>query len=394
MVCACHVRCVWLCWVVLEGVGVPVWVEGFCAAVESGQTLKAAREMFGVSEVAYSRLRSRDRAFAARVDGLRDRVRSMSGQGGEVRSFGGFVEKYFGMTHMPHQLRIADELESLQPRSVTMVLCWPQAGKTSTIENYMVRQLALEPNHRFRVVSEAQNLSRRIVQACQRRFTDTGLYPEFIGRYGPFFQAGQARGGRPWGADEFTVYGASGVERDRSVVASSWRSSLYGSRIDTLIIDDVQSQNNINDAAEILKIVQGTLFSREIEMRTLIVGTRIAAGDFYDRILDAGLVTKLVQIPVSGGMGADAGEPTCPEFWNRNVFHDGKGVCCPRRLRTCPADGSKVTPREYMELLRFQTSEEIWEAAYMQDPQVAGVYPFAGAIDNCLDRSRSVGCAA
>lgn len=262
---------------------------------------------------------------------------------------------------------------------------------TATIENYICKTLAEEPDHRFRVVSEASDLSKRIVGTCARRFTDASLYGEFVGRFGPFYESGQERHGRPWMSDQLTLLGSSGTERDRSLVASSWKSAVYGSRIDTLILDDLQSLRNMNEAETILKHIRGTFLTRGIEMRVLCVGTRIASGDFYDRMIEAGLVAKLVQVPATGAMGAAAGEPSVPEFWSKAGVHNGRGVCCPPLLRSCPADGSKVSAREFMEVVKFQVGEEAWEASYMQNPLTSGVYPFAQVVDRCLDKSRHVG---
>lgn len=279
------------------------------------------------------------------------------------------------------------ELQQLRPREVCLFLLWPEAGKTATIEDYLCRKLAFDPDHRFRIVSEAGDLSKRIVGTCARRFTDTSEYAEFIARYGPFYEKGQERQGKPWTTEQITVWKNSGHERDRSLVASSWTSAVYGSRIDTLILDDLQSQRNYNQSEEIFRRIRGTFFNRGIEMRTLIVGTRIGPGDFYDRMIDAGLITKQVIIPAA----TPDGNPTVPEYWNAqgNVVHDG-GPCC-MGFRECPRDGSILTPREFMELIRHQSGEETWFASYMQNPQADERSTFAAFLERCLDYDRVCG---
>lgn len=307
-------------------------------------------------------------------------------------AFQQFVATYFPdrRAHQPQQIKIVEELNNLRPREVCLFNIFPEAGKTSTIEDYICKTLAADPNHRFRVVSEGLDLAKRIVGTCARRFTEIGEYPEFIGRYGPFYEKGQERRGRPWSADQFTILQNSGGERDRSLVASGWTSAVYGSRIDTLIVDDIQSQGNYSQAEEIFRRIRGTFFNRGLEMRTLIVGTRIGPGDFYERLHDAGLVTRYVKLAAAD----QDGNPTVPEFWTRNVFHsqpgETPGPCC-MGFRTCPQNGERLTPREFMELIRHQSGEETWFAAYQQNPAADERTTFGALVERCLDHDRSVG---
>lgn len=306
-----------------------------------------------------------------------------------------FVGKWFPDRHelLSPQVRIANAIEELRPREVAMFLVWPEIGKTASLEDWTCRKLATDPGHRIRYVSEAQDLSKRVVGTCQRRFTDESEYGPFITRFGPFYEKGQERNGRPWTTEQITIARNPGTERDRNLVASSWTSSVYGSRIDTLVLDDLQSQRNYNQAEEIFRRIRGTFFNRGIELRTLIIGTRIGPGDFYERMLDAGLVTKQIILPAAD----HEGNPTCPEFWDRDVYHDG-GPCCMGRRDpitgdqvVCPRDGTKLTPREFMALMRHQSGEETWHASYMQNPQAHERSTFAQYLEKCLDRERRYG---
>lgn len=259
---------------------------------------------------------------------------------------------------------------------------------TATIEDYLCLEIADDPSLRVRYVSEASDLSKRIVGTVKRRFTDESEYPEFIRKYGPFYTKGQEKEGRPWTTEQITVQRNPGTERDRNLVASSWTSAVYGSRIDLLILDDLCSQRNYNQSQEIFSRIRGTFFNRGLLMKTIIVGTRIGPGDFYERMLDAGLVTRHVNI-----RAADTeGNPTVPAFWDVDMHHDG-GACC-KQLRPCPRDGSKVTPREFMELMRFDSGEETWWASYMQTPLANELTTFSEYIDRCLDHDRLIGQSA
>ena len=290
--------------------------------------------------------------------------------------------------HQKHQLQIVTELHGLRPREVCLFLIWPEAGKTSTIEDYICKTLAEDPNHRFRIFSEGQDLSKRIVGTCARRFTETNDYPHFQARYGPFYEKGQERQGKPWTTDQITVWKNSGMERDRSLVAQSWSGANYGSRIDTLIIDDVQSQRNYGQSEEIFRRIRGTFFNRGKEMRTLIVGTRIGPDDFYDRMMNAGLITRKVVLPAMRDDGTPY-SPDADEAWKNSMVHDG-GPCC-SGFRVCPNDGSPLSPKEYLEQVRHQVGEESWWASYMQKPSSDQRTTFGALLDRCLDKDRPYG---
>lgn len=366
----------------------------FLESVRRGRSLEEAAAAAGWSGLGtYRMARSKNPNWAAQVDAAKQLARldatERASDGVTPPDFSGFVAKFFPdrRPHLAHQLELARELQTLRPREVCLFLLWPEAGKTATIEDYICRKLAFDPQHRFRIISEAADLSKRIVGTCARRLSDEAEYGPFIERYGPFYQKGQERDGKPWTTTQFTVWKNDGSERDRSLVAQSWSGSNYGSRIDTLIIDDVQSQANYNQADEIFRRIRGTFFNRGLEMRTIIVGTRIGQGDFYERMLDAGLITKRVVRPA-----ADAdGNPYTPEYWDRQVYHDGGPCCMGFREDTCPRDNSKLTPREFMELIRFQSSEETWWASYQQNPTATARGTFAEFVERCLDRDRQYG---
>jgi len=321
-----------------------------------------------------------------------DGVTRIHDTGDMTGEFQAFVAKYFPdrRPHQPQQLELIKRLHELQPREICLFLCPPESGKTSSLEDYVCKTLAEDPNHRFRIVSEGEDLAKRIVGTCVRRFTDVGQYPEFIARYGPFYEKGQERKGRPWTTNQITVLKNSGGERDRSLVANGISSAAYGSRIDTLIIDDVQSQRNINASEDILRTLRKTFFNRGKLMRTLIVGTRISGDDLYSRLLEAQLPTRQYILAAANAQG----NPTVPEFWDEQIFHgkpgEPTGPCC-SGFRECPRNGEKLTPREFMELTKFQAGEETWWAAYMQRPQAEERSTFAAFLDKCYDHDRSVG---
>jgi hypothetical protein len=358
------------------------------ACVKAGWSINANGQ-----SSAYNWNRKRHPQWAAELDYARTLMRELGPTSSERAretpvEFSEFVSKWFPdrRPHLPHQLEIASTLAELKPRDIVMVLLWPEAGKTATLEDYITRKIALDPSHRFRYVSEAADLSKRVIGTVQRRFTDEATYGNFIARYGPFYEKNQERNGRPWTTEQITVIQNTSGERDRNLVASSWTSAVYGSRIDTLVLDDLQSQRNYVQAEDIFRRIRGTFFNRGIEMRTLIIGTRIGPGDFYERMRDAGLVTREVILAAEDPV---TGEPTRPEFWDKDIFHDG-GSCC-SGFRTCPRDHSRLTPREFMELIRHQSGAEVWASSYQQNPGANERTTFTEFLNGCLDRDRVYG---
>jgi len=362
--------------------------------VRSGMGVATAVSETGISRNTYNYYRREYREWAQEVSAaqkhIRDGRKAGKAPGGIPERFDEFVERFFPdrRPHQPQQLKIADRLDSLGPRDIYMFLIWPEAGKTSTFEDYICRKLATDPGHRFRIVSEAQDLSKRIVGTCKRRFTSEADYAAFITKFGPFYEPGQERNGKPWTTEQITLLTNPSTERDYNLVASSWSSATYGSRIDTLILDDIMSQKNYGQSEEIFSRIRGTFFNRGLEMKTLIVGTRIGPGDFYERMLDAGLVTQYEILPAADRDG----NPTVPEFWEgpaSRMRHTG-GVCC-KGFRDCPRDSRRLTAREYMELIRHQSGEDTWWAAYQQNPATVTRTTFGQLVDRCLDLDRTLG---
>lgn len=384
--------------------------EAFLGAVREGRGVGDARVGVGWSVRAYAYHRKRYPEWAARVDAARrdpfgELTRAtVGGVGGVPSGFADFVTWAWGRVHHAGQLRLADELGVAKAGEVVLFLTWRGAGKTTTVEHYVMRKLALEPDHRFCIVSRADSHSKKMVENMKRMMTDTGQYPEFVSRFGPFYEQGQERRGFPWSKYEVRVANRKDSERDPNIAARAWTSAAFGSRIDTLIVDDVIDRRNVNESGNILEVLQQTYFSSEREMRVVIVGNRIAPGDLYDQMIEAGIITRKVILPAAGGMGADALEPTVPEAWASTMIrHDGQ-VCCFARYRElcrelglpakCPEDGSLLTPQQMMVRKRAQVGERVWHATFQQAPTANELSTFAGLIDRCLDRDRSIGLVA
>jgi hypothetical protein len=381
--------------------------ERIITLLSEGHSVKDVQADVEMSPSMWLYHRKKYPAWAARCDYIRS-LQTRQGLA-KIRSqdhlpFADFVRTFFTdrRPHLEHNLWMADELARMGPRDVKMFLIWPEAGKTATLEDYICKVLAEDPSHRFRYVSEASDLSKRVIGTVKRRMTDDQTWPHYIKRFGPFYEAGQEKNGRPWTSEQLMVAKNESGERDRNLVASSWTSAVYGSRIDTLILDDLQSQRNYVQAEEIFRRIRGTFFNRGLEMRTLIIGTRIGPGDFYERMEDAGLITSKIILPAAGGgykrgelVGGEhyqalPDEPTVPAFWDRHNMVHNNGPCC-HGFRICPNNLVRLTPREFMEVIKHQSGAETWWASYMQNPQANERTTFAEFVEQCLDHDRRFG---
>lgn len=382
--------------------------SAFISALAAGKTIEEGLAIVRRTRGWYQNQRTNDLMFRAKADQAKTRghaarleqeqargTMAVSGLGTQQSfptGFSGFVEHFFKMEHQAHQLRMVEELNSVEPREIVMFLLWPESGKTTTLENWICRRLALMSDHRITVISESGDHGKKMISRVKNRFTDETLYPEFLAAFGPFYEEGQEREGRLWQSDKITIAKRSGDERDPSLRASAWHSSNYGVRIDTLLVDDVQSRRNMTQAAEILGTLRQTFWSRGKQMRTFIVGNRVGTGDVYEQIIDAGLLTRdPIILPAAGAMGADPGAPTIPESWWTERTHTGKGCCPPQKMADCPKDGSVLTPTQFLDLIRHQVGEEAWWSSYMQNPVAEALSTFGHALNQCLDTTRLVG---
>lgn len=280
------------------------------------------------------------------------------------KNFAAWRKAYFGYDTYSHQQQIVDALDSLKPREIVMILVWPEAGKTTTLTDWVCKKLGEDPNHRITYLSEASGLSQKVVNRVKNRMTDFRTFPMYISKYGPFYREGQEKEGKPWTKDYFSVYRADHDEQDYSLEARAWKSAAYGMRIDTLIIDDVQSLRSLSQTQNLYDTLRQTYLTRGRQMRTIILGTRIGIGDIYERMLDDGLVDRLVRLPAADFQG----NPTVPEMWENE---------------------SDLPPREFMEKIKTHVGNEMWATSYQQNPMLTALATFSEQlVEDAKDHDR------
>lgn len=254
------------------------------------------------------------------------------------RDFTSFRKRFFRMdTYYVHAM-IIDAIESAEPMSVTLILVAPEVGKTTLLEDKVCEILARSPDRRIAYISESSGHSVKVGSRIRRRMTDRVEFGDYIASFGPFYEDNQERNGKPWSTQFFTVYKAGHDERDYSFEARGNTSRIQGSRVDDMFLDDIQSIGSLDLTSKIMaKFRQDWITRVGRSGRIIIIGNRVGKGDVYEAMIDAGLIDRLVEIPVLD----QEGHSVIPELW----------------------------PDEALKKRRKQVGEEVWARTYMQEPQ-------------------------
>ena len=244
--------------------------QQFIGYIKDGKTVKEACKLIDRQITTYKEWRISVPGFAEAVDAARVLRSGDTPPDWFQRDFAGFRKAYFNFDTYPHQIGLVNALESTKPQHITMCLFAPEMGKTTTLEDFVCYTLAKDPDHRFGIVSESQGHARKMIARIQRRMTPPIPTPYTL-RFGPF--KSEEDEGKPWRADYFTVGKSQHDERDASVAAVGWTSQIYGARIDTLIVDDIQSRRSINRTDDMVRTFRQDFLSRIGKMgRVIIIG--------------------------------------------------------------------------------------------------------------------------
>ena len=332
----------------------------FLEMVRNGRLIKDAVAELGISPHTYAKWRQRYPDFRAQIDEIRlgDLKLADAPYQGDFISF---RLHFFGMDTYWHQREIVRAIETAKAQEIVLVLVPPEFGKTTLLEDYFCFRLGNNPDFRILNVSEGQKRTRKVLGRVQRRMTDPNVAGEYIARFGPFHMQGQEKAGKPWAADNMTVYKASHDERDFSLEGCGWRSAIAGTRTDLLVPDDIQSRRSLNLTEPMVETFRQDFLTRPGRTgRTIIVGTRVGQEDFYERLQDEGIVDRVVSLPA-----ADAeGHSLCPEMW----------------------------PDEDLAKKREKVGEVTWWRNYMQKPQSAVDATFSDVLlDGAFDLTLTVG---
>lgn len=337
------------------------------------RSIEEACKLTGVQRTTYERWRQRNPEFRQEVDGIRGKHLSATDvpwQG----DFQSFRKRYFGYNTYWHQREIIHAIETAKPQEVVLVLCAPETGKSSVLTDYMCFRLGLDPNVRITLVSEGQDLARKMLRHVAKRMTDPFQGKEYQQRFGPFYIPGQERKGKPWGADYLTVAKSNHDEKDFSIEARGWRSAIAGTRTDLLLVDDIQSTRSLSQTEKQIETFRQDFLSRPgKDGKIVIVGTRVGQLDFYETLMDEGVVDRTVMLPaIRKPKGDEVGE----DF----ILYKSGGVQqnLGPHVALCP----EMWPIPALSKKTKNVGESAWWRNYMQRPQASIEATFGEAVLN------------
>lgn len=329
--------------------------EKMLAALATGMGVQEACAHIGIAVMTHRKWRSKYPEYATRVDAVRITAAQANTGPESVRgqtrtlAFGNFRRDILDMDSPWFHLQAVKWIEEAPAGSVTLMLWPPEHGKTSLLEDYCTWKLAMDPNHRIGVGSGSRSHSMKVLRRIQNRFEDESPFPKLIARYGPFAPQtglGNRKAIQPWAATHFDVFmRRTHDERDYSMTALGIGSNVVGSRMDTLLLDDLQSIKTLAQTKAIVETVRQDWLSRPgSKGRTFIVGTRVGEEDVYSELIESGILTKVLLFRA----------------------HDSDGVWLwPERY----------SPEEY-EIMKRNAGTAAWERNYMQRATVKGEQTF------------------
>jgi len=269
------------------------------ALVAEGHSPHKAMELCGKKPDTVRIWMLRDKKFAADLAEAKEDAKNKSvkalGIAKDEIAFPQFSEIFLDQRVFPHHLDWIDLLEGREPswlhpsmkyepgqQSRLLINVPPEHAKSTVITvNYSTYRIALNPNVRIIVVSKTLLKAREFVYAIKQRLS----HPRWLKlqtTYGP--EGGWKDDSDTWRVD--TVYLGSDArnssEKDPTLQALGMGGQIYGARADLIILDDCITTSNAHEFEKQIDWLQKEVITRLGKNgKLLIVGTRIAATDFY-----------------------------------------------------------------------------------------------------------------
>ena len=246
----------------------------------------------------------RDPDFARRLEQAKEEAKTNSikalGIPKEEIQFAQFSEMFLGSKVFPHHQDWIDLLEGRDPSWLHPAMTYepgdatrmlinvpPEHAKSTVITvNYSTYRIALNPNVRIIVVSKTLNKAREFVYSIKNRLSHP-RYAKMQNAFGP--EGGWKADADTWKVD--TVYlggdARDSSEKDPTIQALGMGGQIYGARADLIILDDCITTANAHEYEKQINWLQKEVITRLGKNgKLLIVGTRIAATDFYKELRD------------------------------------------------------------------------------------------------------------
>jgi hypothetical protein len=306
----------------------------------------------GFSRPQYERWRVKHVDFREQFDAIRSKHAAPYDLG-----FIRWRAEFLSKSTPPHQRTIIDTIETAPPLTAHLILFPPNAGKSTTLVEYLVYRICKDPNIRIQWWSKDQEEANKRLRLGMNIMTDAtttrgadGTWGKVIGRFGPFYERGQERNGRPWRNDKIVVAKSQRSELDGTWECKGIKTNTQGTRANIIVIDDPQDDQNIGDSAKILHNVRAFGATRLHPENGILIwlATRVDVNDVYDLMLtlpdDELFLSSIQMIPALDEDGVS--------YWPEG--------------------------RPYDQLMAAKkiVGQSAWARCYMMDPINAGETPF------------------
>lgn len=376
--------------------------QAYLDCIRRGLSHKQTQEELDVRRDTYLTWRKRYHGWKIEVDLALAAARQANGVVTELGAQATLEDKrlvYFGMESYWHHRQMIEAVNTCPLGGVVLILLPPEHGKSTVLHQLCTIWIAEDPNIRIGYVTETLALSRKAVGRVEGYLEAqaAALLPRLHADHGPFQDIG--RNSRPWTSDYFVVLKRDSFEADYTMEARAAKGNIAGTRMDKMVVDDVQSLHNIADTKMLVQRIRQDFFTRvKSSGVTIIIGTRVEDIDVYSELIDEGVVDRIVMLPATNGELVDCPlgdachipdipheQPLCPEMW---PVHDlavkrrlvGE-VAWARNYQQRPGDATEATFTEQMILdaRDFSTTRRDcltklrqWRRMATLDPAVVG----------------------
>jgi hypothetical protein len=273
--------------------------EHFLDALAKGESVEAAARRVGRTIRGYDYWKKQDPSFAAQADVI---IGRRQGKDKFVcPEFPEFCTEYLFQPMYEHQLRWWDVLSGNEPRNLHPSMTWskgdeqmllfnvpPGFAKSTTITvNYITWRLCKDPNVRVVIVSATEKMAKKFLYAIKQRLTHP-TYHRLQREFGP--EGGFRATAESWTATEIYLGGKDDGEKDPTVQAIGMGGQIYGTRADTIVVDDAVLLKNAHLHEDQIDWLTQDVITRLPEgvpdAKLLVVGTRVAPVDLYSQLRD------------------------------------------------------------------------------------------------------------
>ena len=269
-----------------------------------------------------------------------------------------FRKAYFNHDTFEHQWLILEAMENAPRGGITEILIPPEWTKSTVVLDTIIGDICDDPNMRFAIVSEGQDLARKMLFREQQRMTyQGGAVPPLIEHFGPFKAEGNT--GKKWNASELTVMASTHDEQDPTIQSIGVTGAIRGYRWDRVHLDDLQSQRNYSATESIVAKIRGDIAQRPGKSGKLIItGSRVGREDIYVELERLEIIDEIFILPalnLSKPVGSQSNFP-------RQFDPDGVPITDEKGEQMGWNDDDLAQKRRIV-------GEDQWSRAYMQQPQ-------------------------